>query len=106
MNLKTAKKLRRICKGFINHQAKNNQEQIASFMETQYSENEANRKMHIEYKTDNEGNFTLNEIGDRIVKESYPVCPGTLTIIPQCFRGMYLRLKKQYDTTPGLLKLG
>lgn len=98
MNLKRAKKLRRICKTLAFQEFKGDQEKMNTFMITDYTENERNRKIHVEYEMEH-GDFKLQENGERIVKDSYPICAGTLTLKHVCFRGMYQNMKKKFLST-------
>ncbi len=91
MNLKLAKKLRKIAKGLWQNSGAPSFEE---YMETKYTEEVKNRKQIIEYEKDADGRFVTNEQGELKVKTKHTVSDGTVSIIKTCFRGQYRSMKR------------
>lgn len=89
MNLKLAKKLRKIARSFATYS-----KDPAKFMETRYTENESHRKIFVEYEQDVDGNTIFNDKGLPTLKQRHHLADGTVSVIKDCFRGQYRRMKR------------
>lgn len=92
MNQKKAKLLRRLAKNILN---KTQDENSGHTAETQYIENEKNRKIQNQYKVDKStGALVLNDHGEPIIEKRYLMAAGTQALSPTCLKGIYNTLKK------------
>jgi len=89
MNLKLAKKLRKIARSFSTYS-----KDPAKFMDTQYTENQGNRKIFTEYVQDADGKIIFDEHGNPTLKQKHVLSDGTVSVIKDCFRGQYLLMKR------------
>jgi hypothetical protein len=92
MNQKKAKLLRRLAKNIMNRTQDENSGHTA---ETQYVENEKNRKILDQFKTNKStGEYVLDDHGVPIIEKRYLLAEGTKSLSPRCLKGIYNTLKK------------
>jgi hypothetical protein len=89
MNLRLAKKLRKIAKSFVEFS-----KDPENFMTTQYAENKINRKIFTEYVRDTDDKIIFDDHGYPTIKQKHILSDGTVSVIKDCFRGQYLAMKK------------
>ena len=110
MNLKLAKKLRKIAKGLWQNSGAPSFEE---YMKTQYTENAKNRKIQTTYETDADGNYVMETVDGSLstsvqspssfrsnkystpkIKSQQVISDGTVSIVKTCFRGQYRSMKR------------
>ena len=96
MNQKKAKKIRALAKLLI---GKMQQENPNASFENRYIENTARRKKQHVYQTDEQGNAIIGPDGNPIVKNTFDVSTGTITLARDCYRGIYRAMKKREAQT-------